>query len=113
MVPKVSGLEGSHCITGICTQVNTYTNRTTKNTFKYSKSTGHNVSTYLRESVNLVGVVKSTCTLYAAQLEYQAIAIKIDYAYTAKYPDPNVVTVAPLMVSQQLPHSSSTMPKYQ
>ncbi len=28
------------------------------------------VSAYLRESVNSVGVVKSTCILYAAQLEY-------------------------------------------
>ncbi len=28
------------------------------------------------------------------QLEYHTVAIKIDYRYTEKYPDPNVVTVA-------------------
>ncbi len=46
------------------------------------------------ESVNLVDVVKSTCTLYAARIEYHTVAMKIDYMYTEKYPDPNVVTVA-------------------
>ncbi len=60
------------------------------------KGHGHNVSAYLRKSVNSVGGVKSTCTLYAAQLEYHTIASKIDYKcmYTEKYPDPSVVTVA-------------------
>ncbi len=55
---------------------------------------GHDVSAYLRESVNLVVVVKSTCTLYAAQLEYQTVEFKIDYMCTENYPDPNIVTVA-------------------
>ncbi len=52
----------------------------------------HDVSACLHESVNLVGVVKGTCTLYATQLEYQTVKFKIDYTYTEKYP--NVVTVA-------------------
>ncbi len=44
---------------------------------------------------SLLGVVKiSTCTLYAAQLQYQTVGIQVDYTYTEKYPDPNVVTVA-------------------
>ncbi len=55
-------------------------------------SHGRNVSAYLRESENSVGVVKSMCTLYAARLEYHTVAIKIDYTYTEKYLDPNVVT---------------------
>ncbi len=55
------------------------------------KGHGHNVSAYLCESINSVGVVK--CTLYAAQLEYQTVEFKIDYTYTEKYPDVNVVTV--------------------
>ncbi len=58
------------------------------------KGHGHDVSAYLRESVHSVGVVKCTCTLYTAQLEYQTVAFKIDYTYTEKYPDPNVVTMA-------------------
>ncbi len=60
------------------------------------KGHGHDVSAYLRESVNSVGVVKSACTLYAAQLEYHTVKFKIDYTYMymEKYPDPNVVTVA-------------------
>ncbi len=55
---------------------------------------GHNVSAYLCESVNSVGMVSNTCTLYAAWLEYQTVGIQVDYTYTEKYPDPNVVTVA-------------------
>ncbi len=55
---------------------------------------GYNVFIYLCESLNSVGVVKSTCTLYAAQLEYQTVAFKIDYTYMEKYLDPNVVTMA-------------------
>ncbi len=39
------------------------------------KGHGHNVSTCLRESVNSVGMVKSVCTLYAAQLEYHTVTI--------------------------------------
>ncbi len=39
----------------------------------------------------MVGVVKGTCTLYTALLEYHTVAFKIDY--TEKYLDPNVVTV--------------------
>ncbi len=27
-------------------------------------------------------------------LEYHIVVIKVDYTYTKKYPDPNVVTVA-------------------
>ncbi len=60
------------------------------------KGHGHNIiSAYSRESVNSVRMVKSTCTLYTARLEYHTIAIKIDYTctYTEKYPDPNDVTV--------------------
>ncbi len=48
------------------------------------------LNTYICESVNSVGMVKST--LYAAQLECQTIRI-VDYPYTEKYPDRNVVTV--------------------
>ncbi len=59
----------------------------------FLKGDGHDVSAYLRESINSVGMVKSTCILYAAQLEYQTVVFKIDYTYTEKYPDPNVVTV--------------------
>ncbi len=58
------------------------------------KGHGHNVSAYLRASVNLVGVVKSMCTLYLARLEYHTVAIKIDDTYTEKYLDLNVVTMA-------------------
>ncbi len=58
-----------------------------------TKDHGHDVSAYLCESVNSVGVVKSTCTLYVVQLEYHTVAFEIDYTYTEKYPDPNVVTV--------------------
>ncbi len=47
--------------------------------FKELKDHGHDVSAYLHESVNSVGVVKSACTLYVAQLEYHTIAVKIDY----------------------------------
>ncbi len=36
------------------------------------KGHDHDVSAYLRESVNLVGVVKSTCTV---QLEYHTVTI--------------------------------------
>ncbi len=31
--------------------------------------------------------------MYAAQLAYHSVEFKIDYTYTEKYPDPNVVTV--------------------
>ncbi len=55
---------------------------------------GHDVSAFLCESVNSVGVVKSRCTLYIARLEYHTVEFKIDYTYTKKYPDPNVATVA-------------------
>ncbi len=55
---------------------------------------GPNVSAHLRESIKLVGVVKSTCTQQDFYLEYHTVAIKIDYTYTEKYPDPNVLTVA-------------------
>ncbi len=58
------------------------------------KGHGHNVSAYLRVSVNSVGVVKSMCTLYLAWLEYHTIAIKIDDTYTEKYLDLNDVTMA-------------------
>ncbi len=58
------------------------------------KGHSHDVSAYLRESVNSVGVVKSTCTLCAVQLKYQTVEFKIDYTHTKTYPDPNVVTVA-------------------
>ncbi len=58
------------------------------------KRHGYNVSAYLRKSVNSVGVVKSMCTMYVARLEYHTVTIKIDYTYTEKYPDPNVVTMA-------------------
>ncbi len=56
------------------------------------KGHGNDVSAYLRESINSVGVVKGTCTLYTAQLEYHTVKFKTDYRYTEKYPDPNVVT---------------------
>ncbi len=42
------------------------------------KGHGHDVSAYLREYLNSVGGVKSTCTLYAARLEYQKVDFKID-----------------------------------
>ncbi len=45
------------------------------------KGHGQNISAYLRESVNSVGAVKSTCTFYVAQLEYQTVIFKIDYTY--------------------------------
>ncbi len=45
------------------------------------KGHGHDVSSYLHPSVNSVGVVRSTCTLYAEQLEYQTVEFKIDYTY--------------------------------
>ncbi len=41
------------------------------------KGHDHNVSAYLRESVNSVGVVKSACTLNAAQPEYHTVEFKI------------------------------------
>ncbi len=45
------------------------------------KGHGHDVSAYLHESVNSVGMIKSTCTLYAAQLEYRTQLFEIDYTY--------------------------------
>ncbi len=43
------------------------------------KGHGQDVTAYVREPVHSVGVVKSTCTLYAAQLEYHTKLYKIDY----------------------------------
>ncbi len=42
------------------------------------KGHGHVVAVYFREPLNLVGMVKITCTLYAVQLEYQTVVFKID-----------------------------------
>ncbi len=39
------------------------------------KGHGQDVSAYLRDSLNSASVVKSTCTLYATQLEYQTVGI--------------------------------------
>ncbi len=56
------------------------------------KGHGHDVSTHLLESVYLVDVVKSTCTLHTAH-HTSTVEFKVDYTYTEKYPDPNVMTV--------------------
>ncbi len=61
---------------------------------KLVKGPGSRYFRILTESVKSVGVVKSTFTVYAVQHEYQAVGIQVDYTYTEKYPDPNVVTVA-------------------
>ncbi len=60
---------------------------------------GHNVSIYylhVRESVNSVGVVKSTCTRQDFYFEYHTVAIKMIMFIRSKYPDLNVVAVARL-----------------
>ncbi len=45
------------------------------------KGHGRDVSAYLRESVNSVGMVERTCTLYASQLDYQTVSSQVDYMY--------------------------------
>ncbi len=60
------------------------------------KGHGHDISAYLSDSVNLVGVVKRACTWQDFYLDYHTIAINIDYTAVrirSKYPDPNVVSI--------------------
>ncbi len=45
----------------------------------------HDISAYSREFISSAGLVKSTCTLYVAQLEYQTVGIQVDYTYKEKY----------------------------
>ncbi len=61
---------------------------------KELKDHGHEVSAYLRESVNSVGVVKVHVHCKRRNLNTKPSVFKIDYTYTEKYPDHNVVTMA-------------------